>query len=854
MSDKESNDKNKLLSNIDLIHHLLNNGLVCYVPEEFDIEPFIDRLMEWMIQQNLEAQYTKEDQLHIINYIHKSGITNTIGLSMNFRFFALIDQGKLFFDLKPQKWFENKDSGFSLSKLVNDPRDKEITKFLYDYIISITSRQNDLKADLRNLYIEKLNDQRKIWFFTRLLPEDILLVFLEISAIKMNNGQLNEEKDLQWFFFVSSLSSGLLAFDKREQMIQQFPIKANSLKVKNELGRNPVFINDNKLLATRMNSELFYYTQHLYLLDPNEKTREIIRLNWLYKEKHESSNQFAIDFQHLLVTQTGDPFDELSLFYMRYTGGNREKVFLDYAKDEKLLGLLHQILDHSDTYDIITQWITKWNISYLDSVALNSILIKGVENAVHANNILPFYRHIRENFLKKNNETVNAIIFDLGFSKHLIKCGLSTEAKKTLTKCLEKLPDETILDLLPSKDVDLTGTSAGQIIKVQILEILSGIEIEKEANNLKCQIARLQPLVEERIENLIQIKDSEISTKAEEVKKILSPGNLIANLIFKQAYHYKLLDKSLIDKNIKHPASRKDGGFSNFQKWLASAKIPDLNLIKSYTEKLSVQKHPELNTVITDIRYALNLENLEVYISQGDKSIGITSYESTPQFLIVGGEHLDKNSPVYLNHNELRFAIGVELAHLYFKHSRITSTDVWRGAFEKGYFIVDSLLSIFPAVGMFSKSLQTIGKLKQISSFLQKTEKIGRVSSRSKDILKNSEQIVNIYKSKFSDSKNADEKNMEMLATSRIMQLTAHRCGLIFTKDLRSAVRAMFLVSPKFYTELPVIEKYGLKDYLLRKNEEGEFVHQNFAISLADLFSFYLSEEYENSVKNLEIK
>jgi hypothetical protein len=258
--------------------------------------------------------------------------------------------------------------------------------------------------------------------------------------------------------------------------------------------------------------------------------------------------------------------------------------------------------------------------------------------------------------------------------------------------------------------------------------------------------------------------------------------------------------------------------------------------------------------VVTDIRYALNLENIEVYISHGDKSIGITSFESVPQFLIVGGDHLNRESPNYLNKNELRFAIGVELAHLYFKHSRITSSDVWKGAFEKGYFIVDSLLAFFPAVGMFSKSLQGIGRLNQISSFLQKTEKIGKVSSRSRDILKSSEQIVDIYKSKFTDGKEKDERNMEFLATSRIMQLTAHRCALVLSKDLKSAIRAMFLVSKNYYTELPVVEKYGLKEYLLKQNDNGTFRHQELAIRLADLFSFYLSDEYENLSKVFESK
>jgi hypothetical protein len=177
---------------------------------------------------------------------------------------------------------------------------------------------------------------------------------------------------------------------------------------------------------------------------------------------------------------------------------------------------------------------------------------------------------------------------------------------------------------------------------------------------------------------------------------------------------------------------------------------------------------------------------------------------------------------------------------------------VWKGAVEKGYFVLDTVLSFIPAIGLFGKSIQGIGKLNSVSSFLQKTAKLGKVSSQSKEVLNTSEQIVNIYKSKVSKDKKDSDKEMEFLATSRIIQLTADRCALIFTKDIKAAIRAMFLVSPNYYSELPVIEKYGLREFLMKKNEDESFRHQELAIRLASLFSFYLSEDYEVAISKLE--
>jgi hypothetical protein len=93
---------------------------------------------------------------------------------------------------------------------------------------------------------------------------------------------------------------------------------------------------------------------------------------------------------------------------------------------------------------------------------------------------------------------------------------------------------------------------------------------------------------------------------------------------------------------------------------------------------------------------------------------------------------------------------------------------------------------------------------------------------------------------------------MEILATSRIMQLTADRCALIFTKNLNAAIRAMLLVSKRYSSEISVIEKYGLKEFFMKQDESGNFRHQDLALRIAHLFSFYLSEDYDTIVKSIE--
>jgi len=843
----------KKLSKIDLMHHLLHFGTIGYTIENFNNEEFVSKLLDWMQQQfNIEALYSKDENIHGLAYKIKGGISGTLGISTGFKLFYILDQQKIYFDIRDDKWFENPESKFSISKLVSESNQAGIQNFIFQYLYNdAIGNEADLKIDKRNHFIEKPGEQKSVWLAKQLNDSELLLVFLALSSIKTNNGTLDENKELSWYLLITTEKAQFVAFNKREEEVQLVPCNESSIKVKKEIGRDPVEYKDISFLSTRNNDELLYHIQHVNLEKPDDRIREIARLNWIYKKKNEDSNQFAMALIKRLIEQTHNPFDELAVLFMEYSAGDREKVFVSYTEDNKLLELLHQILNHSDTNDLLTKWIEKWEISYIDSVAINELLFKAIQDAVQANNILPFHRFVRENFLKKNTDELNPVLFDITFCNHLIRCGLGKEAKKILQKRLKELPDETLSDLLPGNDVDLMGPAAGQIIKVTILEMLASLETEKNAIDYKCQIARLQPLVEEKINKLIEVSEPKVAGKGAELMAIIHEGGLSGERKTPSPAKYNQLETKLVDKHLRHPASQKGKNFSNFQKWLATVKIPDYSMLKSYSEKLSPQKHAELNEIITDIKYALNIEKLEVYISRGEKSVGINSFESDPSFLIIGGDHLDKNSAHFLHPQELKFAIAVELAHLYFKHARITSSDVWKGTLEKGYFVVDTVLSIFPAVGLFTKSIQGIGKLNAVSSFLQKTKKLGQVSTQSKEILNASEQMVNLYKSKFSKDKKNEDKEMEFLATSRIIQLTADRCAFIFTRDIQAAIRAMFLVSKTYYTELPVVEKYGLKDFLLKKNENGTYRHQELAIRLASLFSFYLSDEYEMMIKKL---
>ncbi len=849
-------DIEKQQSEVDLSQHLINNGEFYYIAKKLDKQVFIDSVFAKIKDElKFEASHIVSEGIHIIKYKGKGGISGSLGFTATFHLFFMFDNDKLLLDIKSEKWFETGEEKFAIGQLFRTSKYNEIKKFIANYILANTiSDEYSCKIDENNRYINKISDKKKLWFCANSEENEILLAFLQLSSQRGNSDDVNQDKDLVWYFMLSSQCVKLVAFNKREEVVQEFDCEVDSFKVNKEIGRNRLVCNDKTFLCPRSNNKVFYELSQADLSSSILKIREIARLNWLNTDTDSDETpllvlellKFLVHEHHLLE-------DELSILYLEYLQKNKDELFALFANNNSLLQLLDKILVSEKTSEWLENWVEKWQVSYVDVSAINDLLLSSVDNALQANNLLEFHRFVREKFFHNDKDKINRIWFDIGFCKHLIKSGLLSEAKKILTKNLKKLPDENMSDLLPGKEIDLTASSAaGQIIKVKILELLIDIDSEKNAISHKIKLACLQPLVEMRIDELIKVSEDELSQKGKILKSIMLPEGLKTEKTANIPLCNERIEAKLLDKYVRHPLNKKGGNLTKFQKWVATVKTQDYSILKSYAEVLNPEVHNELNTIIRDIANALKINTLDVFIARGEKSFGISSFEGEPNFLLIGANHLDENSPHYLQPLELRYAIAGELAHLYFKHARITSNDIWRGAIDKGNIILEAISAFVPAVGLFGKSMQGIGKLNSISSFLQKTGKAGKISDTSRNILLASDQLMKIYQSK--KEKSEIDKEKEFWATARVIQATSDRCALIFTKNIKEAVRSILMTSKSYNTEIQKIDEIGLRNYLLETNEDGEFLHQELAIRLSNLFSFYLSKDYKGIISKINFE
>ncbi len=833
-----------------ILHHLLHEGQVFYVNSTFDYSSFIQFLVTKLSDNlNLEISHEALDEVDVINYQAGKGIKSSLGITGEYQLFLLTDQKRLYFDIKPANWLANPDkkiSTFNPINYLNDSYDEEIIKIISDYLLDL-HKANHLTINDDNLFIENILPKMKLWFYSEQQEKELLFVFLNISSIKKTESD-EEVKALSWHYFVSSHRSGLLGFSDKGGIEIHIDLSELALTVKKEIGRKTISTELSEWMTTRNNADLYRDISLLPTFEQNDRVREIARLNWL-KNKKTKTEATKFFFQYLLTFDT-NPFDEIKQLFVEYKSDTQQEFETHFAENEKLDTLLCTILGSSNLDEQLKNWIIKWEIDTLDMIAILHLLIHAADTLEEYQRLMPFHQYIRDTYLKQNKDKINEIVFDIEYCKHLIACEMKEDAIKILKKRLKQLPDETVSDLLPPKDLDLTGKAGGQLLKISLLDLL--IEISKPAEIMKysLQVARLQPLIPERVDDLLQVADKNTRDRALRLHQILEAEGFSRKEELIEVNKFKELAPKLIREKIPHSAAQKGGTFESMQKWLAKVDVPDYSVVKSYSEILNSKNFTEALQVVTDIKVALGISKLETYIGRGDKSIGISSFESDPSFLIIGAEHLDTKSGYAMNVAELRFAVGVELAHLHFKHSRITSTDLWKGAMNKSYWVLDTFLAVIPLAGFFGKSLQGIAKLNAVSSILQSSNKIKDLGSKSKEILDATVSTVGMFSSVTQKDK-AQDKEKELIAASRVMQLTADRAGLIFSGDIQASVRSIFLHSKELFSELPVVERYGIIHFLLKQNEAGDYVYQETAIRLTNLFSFYLSDDFLELRKHL---
>jgi hypothetical protein len=488
----------------------------------------------------------------------------------------------------------------------------------------------------------------------------------------------------------------------------------------------------------------------------------------------------------------------------------------------------------------LADWADTWRLPDAARVSVLERLLAHPDDAGATAWALPFHRRLHQRLLASARDPAALAAVDLGLAEHLHRTGAHAEMTALLEARLAALPAPELGDLVPPAPAHGGAPEGGRTVRARMHVLLAAARPDDPAPLLA--LATLEPLVPAHMARLAELATGEVAARAAEAHRVLLPGGLDAPPDAPPpAVH--ALPPGVVNQVIEHPSTRRGGVLAGLQNLLARVERPDRTVLTSYCERLDSGRHQAALTALRDAAMALGVPGIDGYLSRGDKSIGARAYEGRPPFLLLGVSHLEPGDALSMTPAELRFLIGAEVAHLRFGHTRLTSEDVWNGAWQTGRSGLDLLFTTLPVL----RGIRLVDRIQDLLD-LYRIPVVGKVLERGMN------KVFEKRRARLLEAPEAVHiapAYEDLLAAHRAMQLTADRAGLLLCGDLRSAIRSIFRSRAEYRAELPIAEHFGLAEALTRSDQHGEIVFQDLAIRIAALIAFYLAPEYRDAERAL---
>lgn len=675
-------------------------------------------------------------------------------------------------------------------------------------------------------FISSVSVLEKNFLLSQLIEDEIYLTCLGITNLQANVLEVSK-KDSYYLLLTSKRN---LIFGTDEQQFTVADITGQHIIFKEKIGKDTIVSAQFSFDTELFNDWLFAYSQALF----NEQTeKRIEKYGDILFDKYNVKEEHLQYIKNIYLYQVREE-DQLrrnikSQLLNQFTKKkcNKQLVitpsFIDVMHSEPLFGtILYQIM-------------ADWNISAIEQYKFLELLLEGNDN-FKLKNLDVFYDAAVAGIYNQEKTSKHIEPYRI---KHLTYLKDTRQYQKAIPFyefTLENLDDDSILELISDTKTNILDGQDCHPLRIQLLEDLSEIKVavsQSNANEL-LELAQLQPLVLDRLTQLVAA-----GVQPERANDILllfmedafGPEEIkIKNNTAEKTY----TKDELFNKVVPDCFKKAEGFMNSFTSLIAKVTPPDYRQVTMYSEKLSATNYPEAYAILEQLVDNLQLSQPECYIGNGAFSKGIIGVEGTPNFLILGKDHLQPESAYYFNTNELKFNLALELTHILFEHTRVTSKDVWRGAKSKGMDLAGVLLIALPVVSTVGNYASKFINVTKYTNVLTGIDKVANVVEKG--------QTAVAYGEKITDKFTNNKKESELLATSRLMEISADRAGLLLTNDIKSCISVLLKTSDDFTSTKEKINKEGLYTYLLQKNEEEEFVHQELIVRIKTLCSFYLRQ------------
>ena len=816
-SDKENQNENKTVLFINKKQPLL--GLKSSIEKAFaSLDITIDKFTETFNSLIIDFDVKQEK--------------NTI-ISSRFRF---LEKEHIVYLFAESISVSQKDYQETITPAKINLKKHEVFKQVQDYILG--QQDDGLYAfnNEENLpFIQGDDKTVKNYIFHKLQEDEYVLSILNIDSITFKKA-VEIPKKAAWKFLLTTKRICLIAVAEND--LSTFDISTETLELEYKTGKDIIAGASFSFLTELMNNTQY---ENIWPAVKQQNNRldefsNCLVKNHNHKSKHIDliSKCYALEYQNT----------NLDIHFIKSVVIKKIKALkVDKNQYENLTTTLKMLCTKYRAFGgYLVELVKDWNLGYKVIAAFSEILFE-IQDPNIIKNGIDFQRYFRTLFLENKNEDATVFEFNLKYALALEWSNLYNEAIIVYKEIYNNLPDDSIVDLLPTNKTNILKGESGQQLKITILESILKCEEKALSNNAltTLRLAELQPLLEPRINELK--RHNKYKEKALDIESVLNLMAIGYQGIVYDEKHYNRLDKTeVLEHVVPNCFKNATGFFDSLNGYIATINQPDYNAVISFLDKLDSNNYSEIYKIITNICYALKIDSPECYIGRADYSSSVIGIEGKPPYLIVGIDFIKTASPKQLNYNELTFLIAIELAHIYFEHSKITANDVWRGATEKGSSIVSVLVSLLPFAGSLGTILGNVTNVDKYTKIVNGVQKASNVAEKGKNILEIGEKLnINLLSNDKKESNSQD-----LLITSRLMEIIADKVALLFCGDLHDAIKSIIRSTSFFDKDLLSIDQYGLYTLLNRTNTADEFYYQETIIRIKSLCSFYLSDTYDD--------
>jgi len=707
-------------------------------------------------------------------------------------------------------------------------------------------------------WIEDTSPLEQVWLAAHVAPEDPILSWLHTTTPARIEGAFLQTSSPQWRLLITGEKAQLVAISSVGDAAV-LPLPGSPLEVVEQTGRNEVVVGDLSWTTTLTNGNRFVWVAGLPGLHGSDRIREAARV-----AARPGTAGGTPTAKRLLETLSSDPIDRLCRAAVSEEGDGHWATLAEEV--------VPQLCESHPDSVVLANWLTGWDPPLGLATALLHASLDQADTPMAAEWSLAYHHALRNRIVAESEDRFERTEADISLAEHLLYAGRRIEAGRLLEPRLAALPDEDLATVLPPEDADLTSGEGGQPAHIRVLELLvlaRGTDARADASTL-ATLARHQPLLERRLDDLIRVlPKGNLSHRAVRMQALLEPGGLSTPPVF-DAPPTRPLPAEMVE-SLPHPVARSGGALSKVQSALAKVSPPDLGVLRRYCERLTRRFSDEGVAAVADACVMLGMPAVPTFVSWGEHRTGLRSYEQPEPFLLIGCDHFDASSDLKLSPAELRFAVGAEVAHLRFQHSRITSDEVWAGVWDKGATALTATASLLPFLRYLPvelighdrtyRAVRTVIPERWLKAVYGVTDtsrlaltvtsdlgKLGDIGSGAVDAASGAAGRVRgltaVSEPEPEVGADISPDDRRLLAAHRVMQITADRAGLVLCGDLGAAIRAMFLLQTRLRAELDVAERVGLADALRRKSADGRPLLPGLSVRVAALAAFWLSDDY----------